>query len=205
MPKIVDPEARRLAIAEAVFRVIRRDGLDQASLRAVAEEAGLVIGSVRHYFANHEELIVFAMRTLAERTAARIVERVGKLLDGTTPGSEAALDQTTDLLCELLPLDETRRAEAEVWLAFSAAARIRPALTADAERMYTDTRALTRHSLSEAAKRGSLKDGLDIELETERLAALLDGLTLGGISHPGQAGPDLMRAVVRRHLETLRR
>ncbi|MFD9888989.1 TetR/AcrR family transcriptional regulator [Amycolatopsis sp. NPDC059027] len=205
MPKIVDPEARRLAIAEAVFRVIRRDGLDQASLRAVAEEAGLVIGSVRHYFANHEELIVFAMRTLTRRTAARIAARADQLLGDTTPGSEASLDQTTELLGELLPLDETRRAEAEVWLAFSAAARIRPGIAAETAQLHEGTRLLTRRSLAEAEKRGSLGAGLDLDLEAERLAALLDGLTLGGISHPDRVTPDLMRAVVRRHLETLRR
>ncbi|MFI9589760.1 TetR family transcriptional regulator [Nonomuraea sp. NPDC052265] len=46
-----------MPVAGTVFGVVRRAGFEQASLRNVAEEAGLAIGSVRHYFAGHTELI----------------------------------------------------------------------------------------------------------------------------------------------------
>lgn len=65
MPKIVDPGARRRAVADAVLRVIGREGVEGASLRNVAEEAGLAIGSVRHYFRDHDELLLFTMRELS--------------------------------------------------------------------------------------------------------------------------------------------
>ncbi|MEI5134937.1 TetR family transcriptional regulator [Streptomyces libani] len=57
MPKQVDREARRREVVDALFRVAVRDGLQRASLRAVADEARLNIGSVRHYFAGQEELM----------------------------------------------------------------------------------------------------------------------------------------------------
>jgi AcrR family transcriptional regulator len=72
-----------------VFRVIRRDGVDQASLRAVATEAGLVIGSVRHYFATHDEMIVFAMRVLADRVTTRIAALGKPQANALTPVSSA--------------------------------------------------------------------------------------------------------------------
>ncbi|NBH10081.1 TetR family transcriptional regulator C-terminal domain-containing protein [Amycolatopsis sp. SID8362] len=200
MPKIVDAGARRLEIADAVFRVIRRDGVDQASLRAVAAEAGLVIGSVRHYLATRDEMIVFAVRTLADRVTARIAERAERIFAGTPDRLEA----TVRLLAELLPHDETRTAEAEVWLAFTVAARTRPELAAEAERVHDGTRALTRRCLAEADALGSLRSGLDLALEAERLAALLDGLTLGGVTQPGRLPPRFARDVLRRHLESLR-
>ncbi|MGY6651085.1 TetR family transcriptional regulator C-terminal domain-containing protein [Amycolatopsis sp. TRM77291] len=199
MPKIVDPGARRLEIAEAVFRVIQRDGLAQASLRSVAEEAGLAIGSVRHYFRGHDELIVFAMRSLRDRLEARLLGHLPDLLDPATPRSRRR-EITEELLGELLPLTEQTRAETDVWLAFSAAAKNRPDLAEEAVRMYEGVRALVRRVLDGANEAGGLLDGLDLAVETERLAALLDGLALS----TGRTSPELMRTVLRRHLESLR-
>ncbi|MFI6304867.1 TetR/AcrR family transcriptional regulator [Amycolatopsis thailandensis] len=200
MPKIVDPGVRRLEIAEAVFRVIQRDGLAQASLRSVAEEAGLAIGSVRHYFRGHDELIVFAMRALGDRLEARLLGHLPDLLDPRTPRSRRQ-EITEALLGELLPLTEQTRAETDVWLAFSAAAKNRPDLAEEAVRMYEGVRALVRRVLDGANEAGGLLDDLDLAVETERLAALLDGLALS----TGRTPPELMRTVLRRHLETLRR
>jgi Uncharacterized protein conserved in bacteria len=59
VPKVVDPAERRRELAEAVWRVIRRDGLEQASVRNVAREADLSMGSLRHYFATQSELMAF--------------------------------------------------------------------------------------------------------------------------------------------------
>lgn len=200
VPKIVDPEARRLEIAEAVFRVIQRDGLAQASLRSVAEEAGLAIGSVRHYFGGHDELIVFAMRALGDRLEARLAGHIPVLLDPATPRSRRQ-EATEAFLGELLPLTEQTRAEAEVWLAFSAAAKSRPDLAEEATRMYEGVRFLVRRVLEGANEAGGLLADVDLNVETERLAALLDGLAVSA----GRTSPELMRAVLRRHLETLRR
>ncbi|MFJ4105781.1 TetR/AcrR family transcriptional regulator [Amycolatopsis japonica] len=200
MPKIVDPEARRLEIAEAVFRVIQRDGLAQASLRSVAEEAGLAIGSVRHYFGGHDELIVFAMRALGDRLEARLAGHIPVLLDPATP-RPLRQEATEAFLGELLPLTEQTRAEADVWLAFSAAAKNRPDLAEEATRMYEGVRFLVRRVLEGANEAGGLLGDVDLNVETERLAALLDGLAVS----TGRTSPELMRAVLRRHLETLRR
>ncbi|WP_020669551.1 TetR/AcrR family transcriptional regulator [Amycolatopsis nigrescens] len=204
MPKIVDAEARRQEIAEAVFRVVRRDGLEQASLRLVAAEAGLVVGSVRHYFATHDELIVFAMRTLSERVRKRLLVHAERLLDPAGPPVDR-LELTERLLGELLPLDDTRRAETEVWLAFTAAARTRPELAGDVTRSHDEIRAVTRRVLVEARRMGGLADGLDLDLEAERLAALLDGLAMAAATQPGRTTPALMRQILRRHLSSLKR
>ena len=48
MPKIVDHDARRAAIAEALWRVAERDGVEGVTMRAVAREAGWSTGVVTH-------------------------------------------------------------------------------------------------------------------------------------------------------------
>ncbi|MFI1159638.1 TetR/AcrR family transcriptional regulator [Streptomyces sioyaensis] len=202
MPKIVDPVERRSAVAQAVLSVVARQGLEQASLRNVADEAGLAIGSVRHYFADHDELITFAMRELSRRIGDRIRTHAERLLapDGRTDRRAA----TEELLAEFLPLDEARREEAALWLAFTAAARTRPELRPCAADMQADLHTLMSRVLYEARCADGMPDGIDIELESTRLAALLDGLTLQATLLPDRYPPTLLRQVLRRHMDALK-
>src|SRR4029450_11592721 len=142
MPKLVDPDQRRSELAQAVWTVIRRDGLQRASVRNVAREAGLSMGSLRHYFASQSELLCFAMELVGDRAR----DRVGALepaadtrgpmeLVAARPRARgAALEPAADprrraeqLLAELVPLDDERRAESEVWLAFTGQPLVGPA------------------------------------------------------------------------------
>ncbi|MFD1933483.1 TetR/AcrR family transcriptional regulator [Nonomuraea mangrovi] len=200
MPKIVDPEARREEVVEAVFRVVRRDGLEQASLRNVAEEAGLAIGSVRHYFAGHTELMVFAMQAMNERVVRRLLEHVERL---ETVGDRLPVAES--MLAELLPLDERRREEATIWLAFATAARTRPELRPHAEESYDGLRHLVFRVLDGARRRDRLREDVDLEVEVERLCALIDGLTVHAVLHPDRMDAGTMTRVLRSHLQSLTR
>ncbi|MFJ9840404.1 TetR/AcrR family transcriptional regulator [Kitasatospora sp. NPDC101155] len=203
MPKIVDPVERRQAVADAVLRVAAREGLEHASLRNVADEAGLAIGSVRHYFAGSSELMIFAMQELARRIDARIRTRARTLLDPDQPPGTDRREQTVRLLAETLPLDAERREESALWLSFVTAARTRPELRPRAAELQTGLDALVRHVLVEIERAGGLAPGLDLGIETRRLSALLDGLTLQAVQHPDLVGPDELCTVLRRHLDTL--
>ncbi|OEV06171.1 TetR/AcrR family transcriptional regulator [Streptomyces nanshensis] len=201
MPKIVDAEERRRAVAEAVFAVVGRRGLEGASLRNVANEAGLAIGSVRHYFGDHGELLVFAMKELSRRFEHRVlahVERLAECRDG-----EERREVAEAMLQEFLPLDATRREEAAVWSAFVTAARTRPELRPRAREVLEGTREVMTRVLEGARRTGALRKGLDVELESVRLAALLDGLTVQAVQVPELLPPRLLRTVLRTHLDTL--
>ncbi|MBO2457389.1 TetR/AcrR family transcriptional regulator [Actinomadura violacea] len=204
MPKIVDPEARRREVAEAVFRVVRRDGLEQASLRNVAAEAGLAIGSVRHYFAGQGDIMVFAMRYFAERAGERLRLRAGRLAapDPAAPPAEHVASMEA-LFAELLPVDTERREEAEVWLAFVVGARTRPGLRPLAAEMHDALRSVAERVLRAAERVGVLRPGLDIATEAARVHTLVDGLTLHAVLRPESTVPQEMRAVLRRHVREL--
>ncbi|MFF2625271.1 TetR/AcrR family transcriptional regulator [Kitasatospora griseola] len=201
MPKIVDPVERRQAVADAVLRVAAREGLEHASLRNVADEAGLAIGSVRHYFAGSSELMIFAMGELARRIEARIRTHAAALLDPAATGDRR--ERTLQLLAETLPLDAERREEAGVWLSFVTAARTRPELRSRLAKMQAGLDELVHRVLLETDRAGALTPGLDLTVETRRLSALLDGLTLQAVQHPLLVGPDELRAVLRHHLDSL--
>lgn len=211
MPKVVNPEARRLAVTEAVFRVICRDGLEGATLRNIAEEAGLAIGSVRHYFTGHTDLTVFALAALRDRVTARILGHVERLLpadpaDSTVdqrPEVEELRAEVEELLAEFLPLDEQRRQEIVVWLEFVTAARTRPELQGHARELYDGMRMVVGRVLDRARRTGRLRDDLDIAVESERLSALLDGLAMNAVLQPDRLPPDMIRRILAVHLDSL--
>lgn len=208
MPKIVDPVQRREAIADALFVIVVRQGFPKASLRAIAEEAGLAIGSIRHYFTTAEEIMRFALETLVARVSIRLEASLSSLLPRLDAGSlngDEAKEATADLLAVLLPLDEVRRQESVVWLAFEETARTDPALADVFETSVRGTRTLIAQVLEGMSSRKVLRRDLDRDLEVDALAALVDGLTLRSTLHPEVLSPDRAREVLSAHLEGLRR
>lgn len=207
MPKIVDPVQRRENIADAVYAVVLRQGFTKVSLRAIAEEAGLAIGSIRHYFTTAEGIVRFALETLVERVSARIEDRLSSLLPALEAGDlsrDEAKEKTVDFLAELLPLDETRRRESVVWLAFEEEARTDPDLADVFETSVRGTKALMARALENMYRRGALRSGLDLDLEADSMAALIDGLTLRSTLHPHVLTPTRAKHVLSAHLEKLR-
>jgi AcrR family transcriptional regulator len=190
----VDHEERRRELGQAVWRVIRRDGVEAASVRNVAQEAGWSAGSLRHYFSTQSELLTFAMQMVVERIEAR----VAALEPPRDP--RGAVEQR---LQELLPLDEERRAENEVWLAFAGRALVDPELRAGHEEVDEELRSACLRALEELGNGGRLRPGLDLELEAERLHGLLDGLALHTAMRPHRMLPRLIRSVLTRHLDSL--
>jgi TetR/AcrR family transcriptional repressor of bet genes len=62
MPPVQIRDIRRQELVEAAFELIKRDGLQAATLSRIAEEAGASKGIVHHYFENKQQLIEQAMR-----------------------------------------------------------------------------------------------------------------------------------------------
>ncbi|MFJ5678004.1 TetR/AcrR family transcriptional regulator [Streptomyces sp. NPDC093097] len=203
MPKHVDADARRRHVVDALFRVVVREGLQRTSLRAVADEAQLNIGSLRHYFASQQDLMRFAMQSMLDRTESRLLEHVERIGDlGGHPRPEQ-LQLVAGFLAELLPLDEHRRAEVTVFLDFNTAARTNPAFGDLSRQAAEGTRKLARRALTRLDAAGTLRPGLDLDIETERLTALLDGLSLRAVLHPEILNPRACGEVLLTHLGNL--
>jgi AcrR family transcriptional regulator len=194
MPKLVDHQQRRSQLAEAVWTVIRRDGLERASVRNVAREAGLSMGSLRHYFATQSELLCFAMQLVGERARGRI-----RALEPAVDARRVA----ERLLHELVPLDEERRAEAEVWLAFTGRALVDPQQRAIYQDIHDQLSGACTTAINLLVDAGLTAEGLDAALEAGRLHALLDGLALHAVVRPTRMPPSRIIAVIARHLDDL--
>lgn len=202
MPKIVDAEARRQEVVQAVFRIIASDGLERASLREVAEEAGLAVGSVRHYFASSDELLVFSFGSVIDRIAGRLEAALTSVEDAP-PESSRQHQAVLNLLGQFLPLDEELAVDACVWMAFRHAARIKPVLAAEAERSHRTVAAVVGRLIM-ALSPGEADAQQTLVTEAERLLATMDGLCMHALLQPEWMTAEMCTDVLTAHLSSLK-
>ncbi|MGN7199168.1 TetR/AcrR family transcriptional regulator [Arthrobacter sp. SAFR-044] len=202
MPKIVDAGVRRQDVVQAVLRIIAVDGLERASLREVADEAGLAVGSVRHYFQGSEELLVFSFGTVVDGVVSRLQSLLPAVLDAGAASPEQR-EAVLTLLGGMLPLDEETAVEACAWLAFKNAARIRPFLAAEADRSHREVAAIVGTLVSTLLPDDEPQENLVVE--AERLLAMLDGLCMHALLQPGWMTAQMCRDVLERHLDGIAR
>jgi AcrR family transcriptional regulator len=171
MPKVVDRRERRMLIVDALLRVAAKHGIEAVSLRHVAAEAGVTSGMVQHYFSTKDEMMAFAMVEVRKRHAARIAEAVGRL--GPSPSPR---DLVRTILAEVLPLDEPRRADGRVVLAFLAYAAVRP----DAATLLRDDTqwilGFVADQIRAAQDAGAARIALDPAPAAASLVAMMEGL-----------------------------
>ncbi|MEF2247864.1 MULTISPECIES: TetR/AcrR family transcriptional regulator [unclassified Paenibacillus] len=192
MTKIVDHDQRRLLIAEAALRVIRQMGMKGATVRNIAQETGLSLGALRHYFSTQDELIDFSMRLVKERATARINE----LIDLDMPLFQKVLR----ILLELLPTDDNKLAEMEVWFAYTA--HYRSGGTAfDAQ--HDGILDLVERMLRSMKESGILRPELDCALEIERLYALIDGIALHAFLDTKRVNYEQITNLVTYHMKSI--
>jgi len=146
MPRTVDLDDRRRIVGEAAWRVLVRDGPTEVSVRKVAAEAGLPPSSLRYTFPTQASVRDAAVALLV----SRLRERVDRAASATG-GHDAA----RAVLLELLPLDDERRAEMEVTVAFAALALTDPSLRTAHEQTHAAVRDVCALALAHLGARGA--------------------------------------------------
>ncbi|TJZ56864.1 TetR/AcrR family transcriptional regulator [Streptomyces piniterrae] len=172
MPKKVDHEARREEISEALWRIASTRGLEGASLRDVAAEAGISLGRLQHYFRGKDEMLLFALRYINRLADQRIRERIEAL-----PGEPSPRAVLRACLSGMLPLDDKSRIGVLVGAAYFARAIHDEGLRAEAKEGIPKLRAFFADQLRAAAERGELAPDRATDDEAMLLISLVDGLS----------------------------
>jgi len=194
MPKIVDHNERKIKIAEATWNVIVREGLENASVRKIASEANLSVGSLRHYFPSQSDLFLFSMELVSERVRKRIENKN----DDKPP-----LELFQEASLEVLPIDEDRKIEMEVWLVFSAKTLVDRRLEELSKNVFSQMRTGIEKIINSLDSLQLLKEDVDLHVEAIRLHALIDGLATHHILHPNTLTNEEMILTLRYHLQSL--
>lgn len=194
MPARIEPELRRRQVVEAAFRLVVAEGVEGCSLRKVAEESGLNIGSVRHYFDGHDDLLAAAAEEAGDRMGRRLAAHPVESLRGLS--DDQALDALQSLVEEVLPVDAERRDEAIVVVELVMASRTRPVFRAMSQRMGADLTEMVRDALDTLGVS-------DAETGAAQLTAVIGGLTIDAVTPHGSLSIERLREVLRAHLRML--
>lgn len=161
----LDRDARKTQLAQAVWQVILDHGISAVSVRNVAEQAGVVVGSLRHVFPTRAELIQFSAELMLQRATERVQ---------AVPFQDDRQAYALDVIEQLLPLTEDSRAEFEVNLALMAEAPSLPELLAIRDETHEQLQGVSVRLVELLTDRS--RDEIDMTATAQRLHALIDGL-----------------------------
>jgi len=194
MPKVVNHDARRADIAEAVWRVIVRAGINGATIREIADEAGCSTGVLAHYFTSKESLLLFALNYASSRTGERMRKKASKL---------SGLKALRAVLLEALPLDGTRREEWRIWISFWGTAVGNTPLSAEQSDRYKSLRKVIAQLLQSCIDLGEIDQPENLEQQASSLLAMIDGLGIQAFFEPRRMTPGVQRKILNDVLDQL--
>ncbi|MCX6499289.1 MAG: TetR/AcrR family transcriptional regulator [Arthrobacter sp.] len=184
MPKIVDHDERRLELVDATWRIIARLGMEGATMREIALEAGFANGALKPYFATKDTLLAFAFSHVFNRTNGRVAE--------VTAG-KSGLPALRAFCLEVLPLDEERINEARIVIPFWQKAINDDEKAAIHLSSMDQWRSMILGYLAQARERGDIAASVPDETIADQLLNMLLGAQIAAALAPrGQAGTDLV-------------
>ncbi|MFF9511404.1 TetR/AcrR family transcriptional regulator [Streptomyces sp. NPDC014724] len=173
MPKQVDHQERREVIARALWRVVEQRGAVHLTMREVAQEAGISLGQLQHYFASREAMLSFAMDFASEQTSLRVGRGLQELGERPHPR-----DVFRVMLMETLPLHPDARATSRMSAAYVLEALHDENIHARARDGLIQGRDLVERLVRQAITDGYIHPDRDPVAETDLLLALTGFTTL---------------------------
>lgn len=190
MPKLIDSNERKQLIAQAMWKIMLEQGMEEASSRNIAKEAGLSLGALRYYFSSQEELMIYAEALVFER----LTDKTSEIFQHEQP----PLEKIIDVLLVFLPNTDDRELETKVRLIFKLQARHNKKTYREEQDVALQA---IKNIMSNLILMNLLKRELDVPLETDRLINLLDGMVLDALVRPERSNREQQRKMIVYHLK----
>jgi TetR/AcrR family transcriptional repressor of bet genes len=171
-------EQRRRQIIDAVVRITTSGGLQAATFRSIAQEAGVSVRLVQYYFGTKDQLLADTLAEVGKDAVVRIQGALEEL--GPEP---TAKQRIRTIFEQFLPLDEPRRRAMLVFIAFRTAA-LTDSTLGSSETLRLDTSLLDtiRDAIEEAAANGKTRQGAESHHEAVMLVTAMTGIANGMLS-----------------------
>lgn len=196
MPKIVDHDSQRGKFAEAVIRLVAREGLEGLTMRAVATEAGLSYGSLFHYFDSKDDLLMHAVRYSTSQQSRRVNEFSSKY---------SGLKALEYLMSDDVLVDETSRDDWLVWMAFLYKAALKESFSQMHADLISGWLDRIEALLIEAQESGEIRLDRATEFEAMALWVYSAGIGQQGLLHPAMFPPSVQKKLISAYVEKLRK
>lgn len=182
-------DERRQAILEAVFTIVDTEGVERISIRNVAQQAGVSIGRVQHYFPAKDDLLAAAFTSITEVGGKRVQEQVA------ATGTDDSIAVLRAILAETIPRTAADRRLIRILQAFETHALPRPSLAAQVTEGYDGLIDLIALLLGR-----TVTTGLDVAEAARELLALSMGLA--GLTVTGNITADQAQHIVFARLDS---
>ena len=196
MPKIVDHDSQRGKFAEAVIRLVAREGLEGLTMRAVATEAGLSYGSLFHYFDSKDDLLMHAVRSSTSQQSRRVNEFSIKY---------SGLKALEYLMNDDALVDDTSREDSLVWMAFLYKAALKESFAEMHADLISGWLDRIETLLREAQSAGEICEEMAPDFEAMALWVYSAGIGQQGLLHPAMFPPAVQKKLISAYLEKLRK
>ncbi|SNY56330.1 DNA-binding transcriptional regulator, AcrR family [Paractinoplanes atraurantiacus] len=156
------------------------EGFDAVTVARTAATAGISVGLVQHYFRTKDEMLLHAFTTARERLEQQIQDEAKRADQEGARIEEILLNALT----RLMPLDERRRRECRVELAFTGRTVDNPKLAGALGRSNSHIRGTITQAVQNGKECGEVPEETDETAAAVRLLALTEGLRLHAYTEP---------------------
>ena len=167
MPKVIDQEERRAQLARKAMEVIAARGVRGATLRDIADAAGVSVGILQHNFRTRNALLLAAFEMAVDRVEKRVDS-----FSGTT------IDEIKQFAVETLPLDRQRKIEWKVLLAFRAEAIANRRLAKEQRARWRKFRLLFKGAIENGISAGHISKQVDPDQASYAIISAIDGCAM---------------------------
>lgn len=185
---------RRIEVSEAAWRVIRREGVDRTSLRAIAQEMGTTVGVITHHFRNKDELMLFAF----DRITAKLLEPIQTL----SPEVEG-IERLGLSLSYLLPINTELTEILQLWLAFLGYAMSRDELMAEHRKRAAQLKDAIAQEIQALQAEEIISNRIDPDIEARKLLAFVNGLAIDAMAQSQPLEPGIYLELLYRQLHAI--
>jgi len=169
-------------------------GYERATVRDVAEEAGVSTGTIVHYFGDKD--------TMLEAALLDKVQDTGIAFRAALTGAQTAWERLERLVNASIPETDEVRDEWRLWLTFWGEVTRNERLRAVSEKQHRRWTRFLARIIAEGSASGEFAD-VDANLTATQMAALIDGLAIQTTLQNPALGPTQMRQICLSALQRL--
>ncbi|MFC7063422.1 TetR/AcrR family transcriptional regulator [Halobacillus seohaensis] len=196
MPKKIDHAERKDQIVEATFRIIHYFGFEKTTLREIAKEAELSLGSVQHFFPKQKDIYMFAMDVIYQRFEERMQNVVQVNL--------GVFENAVRMIKQIVQANtEEERIENDIWVKFSIMATMNSEYQEPKKRFREVNLSFAKDIFRMLHKDGYIKNSISINDSANSLIIFIHGLVFESVIYANLYNAQVVENEIREYLRRI--
>ncbi|QKY70797.1 TetR/AcrR family transcriptional regulator [Lentibacillus sp. CBA3610] len=196
MPKKIDHAERKDQIVEAAFRIIHYYGFEKTTLRVIAKEAKLSLGSVQHFFPKQKDIYMYAMDVIYKR----FEERMKKV----EQADQGVFENAVRMIKQIVQVNtEEERIENDIWVKFSLMATMNSDYQGSKNEFREINLNFAKDILRMLHNNGYIQNPINIEDSANSLIIFIHGLVFESVIYANLYNDQVVEKEVREYLQRI--